>query len=710
MTPDLKLIIALHSHTDQGKKILGDRWLGLFFTLRTILREDTEELPESSDQILLFRYPRADEAIDSLFNRLDEAKKEYQWEESLGPLPLHLVMHWTESGELPPLLTDPLATLWDGLVHETPYLTTALRRQWPALTASDKIPPHQLEEEANGLSLLRFPDRVLAERPPLFPSRRLPLTGKHKPCFYCGMTSHAPAACPSKLLSIQTQGLPTLGYLPLAQLDALFQEALGREKSLLNTLAAGISPAMFRKDPVLRIYVSYFDLNKVYQARFLAAIAFSPHSRWRDLGRPEAVTADSHGLHLGLDCLRVGQYSQAEELFLNESRLPKGKQLYATIGRAFISLEQGRGQDMGHYLESALRMTNKEKERIYLNLLLSRHFQLLDDNWKAEQTIDNIISIDRECPEALYRQVELAAATGFGDRALRQLRSLILGEKELFIQALMDPALIPIEAAVEGILASRAQSQSHDAAEMFGKAVAVCQELNEWLAPEAPELQTMLNDLAIIEQQESQQSYYDLIDVAEKSRLLLQSCYRLQEAKIEALSQRIEKAAGRHESLLHFWRQYTYPSLFPEFTKLLGAIKETIAKAREGAGKNMHGKLYRTLNESLDQTDEQFKQLGQMSKKMTLARTLLDGGKYFLKALVISELALLTLLFVLGAALLAMPADSTLGALGRALRDPWLQKQVLTGITLMLAPAIALARTLWVMIEGLAPAGKTAKT
>lgn len=700
MAPEPKLIIALRSHTDQGRKIIGDRWLGLFFTIRTLLREDTEELPESGEQLLLFRDSRPETAIEALFTRIDEAKKEYQWEKSLGPAPVQIVIHWTETGELPPLLNDPLEKGWDSLAYETPYLTTALRQQWPELIADGKVPPHQLGEEANGLAPLIFPERVQTEREPLFPSRRLALSGKHKPCFYCGMTSHTPAACPSKMLSIQTQGLPTLGYLPLEQLDALFREALNREKNLINTLSAGISPTLFRKDPVLRIYVSYFDLNKVYQPRFLTAIAFSPHNRWSAIGRPEAVTSDSHGLHLGLDCLRVGQYSQAEEMFLNENRQPKGKQLYATIGRAFVSLEQGRIHDMGHYLESALRMANKEKERIYLNLLLSRHFQLLDDNWKAEQTIDNILSIDRECPDALYRQVEIGAATGFGDRALRQLRSLVMADKELFIRALMDPALLPIEEAVEDILASRAQSQSHDAAKMFGKAVAVCRELNEWLAPEAPELQAMLNDLAIIEQQESQQSYYDLIDVAEKSRLLLQSCYRLQEAKIETLNQRIGKAAGRHQSLFHFWRQYTYPSLFPEFAKLLGAIKETIAKAREGAGKNMHGKLYRILNESLDQTDEQFEQLGQMRKKMALARTLLDSGKYFLKALVISELALLTLLFVLGAALLAMPADSALGALGLALRDSWLQKQVLTGITLMLAPAIALARTLWVMTEG----------
>lgn len=699
MTPDPNLIIAIRSHTGQGRKILGDRWLGLFFTIRTLLREDAGELPESGEQLLLFRYPQAAEALESLFNRLEEAKKEYQWEESLGPAPIQLVMHWTEGGELPPLLIDPLEKSWDHLAYETPYLTSALRQKWPELSAAGRMPLHQLGEEENALSPLLFPDRALVERPPLFPSRRLPLIGKHKPCFYCGMTSHIPAACPSKLLTIQTQGLPTLGYLPLEQLDPLFQEALSREKNLINTLAAGISPTLFRKDPVLRIYAGYFDLNKVCQPRFLAAIAFSLHNRWSAIGRPEAVTSDSHTLHLGMDCLRVGQYSQAEEMFLNESRRPKGKQLYATVGRAFISLEQGRIQDMGHYLESALRMAAHDKDRIYLNLLLSRHFQLLDDHWKAEQAIDNIISIDRECPDALYRQVEIAAATGFGDRALRQLRSLVLGEKELFIHALMDPALIPIEEAVEDILASRAESQNHDAAEMFGKAVAVCQELKEWLSEEDPELQALQNDLTIIEQQESQKSYYDLIDVAEKSCLLLQACYRIQEAKLEALNQRVEAGINRHEGLRNFWRQYTYPSIFPEFSQILGKIKETLSQAREGAGKNMHGKLYRTLHESLDQTDGQLEQLTQMSKKMALVRALLDGGKYFLKALVISELALLTLLFMVGAALLALPPDSALGAAGQALRDPWAQKQVLTGITLMLAPLIALARTLWVMME-----------
>lgn len=695
------ILVTIHSDTRLGQQLIGDRWLSFFYTLRSALQGTAASELEGNDELLLFQYHQLAAAINSLFEGIDQAKREYRWDQTLGPAPIQIIFHFGGEENLPQPLRDPASKLWALLDHESLYLTRPMKEQWAALAEGGEVAAHHIGNEALGLFPVRFPARALAaHREPIFPSRHLTRQPDQKKCFYCGMTNHLPANCPGKMLTMQAQGLPLVGYQPLGRLNELFHEAFSHQDRLLALLAPGVATSQLRRDPVLQAYVAFFDLCKIYQPRFLWNIAFSAHSRWPDLGRGETISVDSHSFYLGLDCLRVGQYAQAEDLFVDESRRPKGKQFHATIGRAFVALEIGREHDMGHYLESALRMTATDKDRIYISLLLARYYSLMDNNWKAEHALDNVFTIDRECLDALYAQVQLSVKNGFGDRALGQLRSLIIGQKELFIQALMDPDLIPIEGPLEEMLATRLETQRQEAEEQFVKARTMVQELQGWLSEEDQEMKHLLGDFALLEQQYEQQSYYDLIDVADKARLLLRSCYRVQEAKLDALKQRHEKTMQRWEGYRYFWNSYTYQSLFREFLAILNAIKAVLTEAQESAEKKMHGKLYREVIEKLDNAEAQFETLKQLTTRMTWARTLLDSCKLFARNLLITELALLLFSAILLPALILALGDPMESGLAALLRDPWFQKQALQLLTLLIAPVLALAHTLWAIMEG----------
>lgn len=693
------ILITIHSDTQRGQQLIGDRWLSFFYTLRNALQQDAIAELEGNDELLLFQHHQLATAINSFFTRLDQTKQEYQWDSGVGPTPIQIILHGGRAENLPQPLRDPASKVWTLLHHEIIYITKPLREQWATLIQGGELAAHQIGDEELGLSPLVFPSRTFETHEPIFPYRHLVRATAGKKCFYCGMTNHTPTNCPSKQLTMQTQGLSLVGYLPLPRLGELFQEAFTHQEQLLPFLTPGISTSQLRHDPVLQTYVAFFDLCKIYQPRFLWNIAFSAHSRWQDLGKPETITVDSHGLYLGLDCLRVGQYAQAEDLFIDESRRLKGKQFHATIARAFLSLELDREHDMGHYLESALRMATTDKDRIYVSLLLSRHYSLLDNNWKAEHALDNVLSIDRDCPEALYAQIQSAVKNGFGNRALNQLRALIIGQKELFIHALMDPELIPIERQVEELLATRLETQRQEAEEPAGKARAMVTELEDWLTADAPEMKHLLADLAGIEEQYAQQSYYDLIDIAVKARLLLQRCYRVQEMKLDALKQRNEKAMQRWMEHRAFWDSYTYPSLFGEFPATLTAIKTTLAEARESTAKKMHGTLYREIVEKLDKAETQFETLKQLTTRMTWTCALLDGLKLFGRKLLIAECGLLVLsILMLAAAMLALDNQSGTGFTA-LLRDSWFQKQMIQLVTLLIAPLLAVAQTLWAIMN-----------
>jgi len=693
------ILVTIHSDTAVGQQLIGDRWLGFFYTLRSALQEEAVAELEGTDELLLFQHHQLARAVNSLFTHLDQTKHQYQWDQAHGPAPVQIIIHLGTAGNLPQPLRDPDSKVWALLNHETLYITKPLREQWAALAQGGELAAHHIGEDEVGFFPVKFPARGLTPREPLFPSRRLTRQPDQKKCFYCGMTAHQPANCPSKLLTLQMQGLPLVGYQPLAQLNELFHDAFTHQERLLTILSPGVATSQLRRDLMLQAYVAFFDLCKIYQPRFLWNIAFSAHSRWQDLGRAETISVDSQSLYLGLDCLRVGQYAQAEDLFVDESRRPKGKQFHATIGRAFVSLETNREHDMGHYLESAMRMITTDKDRIYISLLLARYYNLLDNAWKTEHALDNVFTIDRECLDALYAQVQLAVKNGFGDRAINQLRPLIIGQKELFIQALMDPELIPIEGPVEEILAARLEAQQQEAEEQFAKARSVVQELQGWLPAEEPEMKHLLGDFAMIEQQFEQRSYYDLIDVAEKARILLRACYRVQEAKLDALKQRTEKTMQRWEGYRYFWNSYTYQSLFKEFLTILTAIKTTLTAAQESAVKKMHGSLYREVIEKLDQAEEQFEVLKRMTVRMAWMRTLLDSLKLFARKLLITEVSMLAAAAVLLPTMIVLSGDASDTGLASMLRDTWFQKQAIQLITLLIAPILALAQTLWAIMD-----------
>lgn len=700
MPKNQTILVAIHSLVYQGQNLLGDAWEKFFADLRQALQEHGLEDAKSSDTLLLFNFEQAQTAFTAIFESLSRLKLAYEWTEALGQVPIQLVFHLEKPEDLPSPLRDVTSNLWQALDKETPYVSRALKLQWDQLALAEKLPPHSFEDAQMGMYLLKFsdPDRIRTEK--IFPHRALPLSGKGRPCFYCGMNTHKPANCPSKMLTMATQAIQYIGYQPIATLSDLFGKVMANQDKLNNTLAAGLTAAQIRQKPLLQVYVAYFDMMRTYQPRFLWNIAFTTYSNWDELGKPDTVTVDSHSLHMALDCLRVGQYSQAEELFVDESRRPKGRAFYATIGRAFVALELERESDMGHFLESAAAIANSQKEQIYISLLLSRYYDLQDNDWKSEHSLDNVFTVRRDCDEASFRQVQLMAKSGIGDKGIRQLRSLVVDQKELFIMALMDPQLLPIVGPVEDLLATRLETQRQDAEENMKQARGQCHGLTSWFAEaDADVIAPILTDLENLEKQFNRGSYYDNLDVAKKARILVNNCYRLQESKLDELHDKIAKAATTWEGFRRFWQTYTYQSFFKDFHDTLQAGKDILDEAEAMAEKNMHGQLYQNVLEMLAKVEEGFKLLKPLSIRMGWVKIFLDGAKLFCRRLIVTEVALLCLGMALVPIIAFWLAGTEAAGIIEMVRNPWVQKQVLLVVTLLVAPLLALIQTLWRLME-----------
>ena len=696
MPAEAAILLALQALNHQGQNILGENWADFLLDLRQALAEKGKEDPASTEALLLFHFVQPDTACVALLESLTRLKKAYEWNESVGPLPLHIVLHLEKEGDPPCPVYDSAASFWDPLLYEQPYVTRPLKQQWGQDEVGENLVSPAFTEAGNGLYQLSLSIPEIS-RVEIFPHRALPLAGPFSPCFYCGMTTHKPAACPGKMLTMATQGIFLAGYLPLGTVNELFGRAMSVQEKLANMMAAGLTAANIRQSPLLQVYLAYFDLNLIYQPRFLWNIAFSGNAKWEELTNSEAVSVDSHSLHLGLDCLRVGQHTQAEDFFVEESRRLKGKQFYATIGRAFVALELERDSDLEHFLEHAADIANSDKEKIYISLLQSRYYALHDDPWKAGRVLDSIFGLRRDLPEALYRQVQLMIQGDLREKGIQQLRALVADRKELFLTALMDPQLLAVAGAVEDLLTIRLQVQQQEAEENLGKAQAVCQDLQTWFVGEERPA-SLFSDLAGLEKQFAQGGYYDIIDVAHKTQALLCACYRLQENALDGMKSDIAGMLATWETFRRYWRGYPYQSFFGNFQEILQVTRETLSAIENLAQQNMHGPLYQTVQERLAQVREKCEALRLLSARMAWIMILCDGAKLFGRKLLMTELFLLgfgALFFPLLAFFLAGDA----GGVIELLTNPWLQKQALLIVTLFVAPLFALGLTLWQMME-----------
>ncbi|HIJ89480.1 MAG: hypothetical protein OEV89_01290 [Desulfobulbaceae bacterium] len=697
MAAEVSILLAIHALNSQGQNILGDAWTDFLLDLQQDLAVKGKENPASTEGLLLFHFIQPDTACITLLESLARLKQVYEWKENVGPLPLHIVLHLEKEGDPPCPVYDATASFWDLLQYEQPYVTRPLKQRWSEGQIGENLVSPSFTEASNGLYLLSTSIPEIS-RVELFPHRSLPLAGPFPPCFYCGMTTHKPAICPGKMLTMTDQGISLAGYLPLETLSELFGKAMSVQEKLANMMASGTTVSQILQNQLLQVYLAYFDLNLIYQPRFLLNIAFNSSSKWEELAKPDTVSADRHSLHLGLDCLRVGQHAQAEDLFVEECRRPKGKQFYATIGRAFVALELERDNDLEHFLEHAAVTANSDKEKIYISLLQARYYALHDDPWKAGRVLDTIFSLRRDLAEALFRQAQLMVQGDLREKGIRQLRALIADRKELFLAALMDPQLLAVAGPIEDLIAVRLQVQRQEAEENLLTAQSVCHDLQSWFPGEEGPAASLLADLVGLEKQFAQGSYYDLIDVAHKTQVLLRACYRLQESTLDAMHADIVRMVARWEGFRRYWQTYPYQSFFENFQEILKVSREKLSETERLAKQNMHGQLYQTVQERLTQIKENCDTLKLLSARMAWVKTFCDGAKVFGKKLLITEIVLLAgvaLLFPV----LAFWLGGNSGGMVELLTNAWLQKQVLLVVTIFVAPLFALAQTLWQMMD-----------
>jgi len=689
-------LLAIKPLHYQGQQLLKGHWLPLVNKLRASLQSLGFEDTDSSESLLLFTFNHPHAALTATATHINAVRRDCERQLNGHALPIQIIIHLPSGEENHSPYRNPEAKLWEMLDAGAIHITKPLKAAWDGLMANKNLPPCLINKHGDGLFTVQMAADESLFAAAILSCRDLSTRGSGSPCFYCGMPSHPPDKCPSKLLTMEHNGLAAVGYLPFEQLDETFRKVFANIPVMSKRLADGVTPSELRKNSGLTVFISFFDINRVYQPRFLAAIAFSRFSKWQSLFKSETPQPDNKNLQLGLDCLRVGKYGQAEEFLMRESQPKSLRRFTATVGMAFVSLEQRGLAAMRTCLELAKSLATQPKEHIYIDLLLSRFYELAGELWKARDIIKNVTTAQVDCPDALYRKLQLEAKDNFSAEACQLLRGLLIDQRQLFMAALIDPTLLPIQTKVEDLLSSQYGTMASSAQDSLNQASIELEGLTLWCEAGDQQILAAQASQETLQQRFQQKSYFATLDVEHKAKTLLTAIRQIREDKLNALYDQIGKAKAQWDEYYSFWTAYRYRLFFKRFQEDLSTLEKPLHEAEELA-KTSEGSSYRRAIELLHMAEKALGTLAHTQQRMIWTQLVWDSAVSFSKKLAITEIVGIIMATAAVFGLGQLPEGDTLAALAN---DPLFQKKATTLTAFLIAPLLALSWTIKSQLKG----------
>ncbi len=693
MPNESSILAAIKPMPYQGMNLLNDDWPNFLESLSNHLKESGFEHEKNSPELIIFSFPKIQSAIAALLRVSNKLRKEFRITGSNTKLPMQFILHLNKEKTSLPALFSPEADEWEMLHPETLYITRTLKPEIEILLSRQQLPPCTIKNEGKGIYEMELKGSGHFPSEHILAFRSLPIKGDGVPCFYCEMRSHKPTDCPSRFLTMKDNGLAAAGYLTFKQLNIIYKKAFTNPTQIIDQLSIGLKSSQLRKDPYIMVYVAFMDISRIYQPRFLLNIAFSIYNQWDAIFNSNKLKFDNNNLKLGLDCLRVKQYGRAEELLRKECHHKSAKRFYATVGLAFLALERGRMADMRSHLEIAANFAVQEKDRLYAMLLLSKYHALNNETWKARDLIKNALTIRPDCQEVIYRKIQLEVKGSFEETAFGMLRSLMVDQRQFYVTVLMDPTLVPIQTKVEDILLAQYHTLGQSAQENLALAKHEMKELTLWFDDNDQQMLVNIKTLQNLEKFFARKSYFDVLDVAAKAKILFSTSRSIREDKLNELYDRANRAQTKWNGYHHFWVSYPFPSFYKNFYELLSPLKKKIALIRNLAKKNL-SRPYRRAVQLLEEVETALKDLEPIYQRMNYTSMLFSGGLIFMKKLFLTEITLALLATTILIALGFIPTHSPLSGLSKLTTDPLFHKELGSITGLLVAPFIALMLTI----------------
>lgn len=691
------ILLALHIVTGEGSKLSGEKWENVLSLLRNALQKNGSESPASRDDLLLFSYSHPFIALTEVIFILRTLKSDYREVFDNKGLPVQIVIDFCDDKGRLLFEQDADHDFWPLLIPGKIYVSQQLKTEWEQLMSGRKLPPHSFQEVERNLFRLTFSSFNVLGAEYLLPCRKLVAQGNQKECFYCGLKTHTAQNCPSRFLSLELNCLEEVGYIPFSRLNSILKTFLPSQQKLTKILVDGLTVKQIRKNDILQAVIAYFDINKIYQLRFLSHVAFSISSDWTEMLKYKGVIKRNKNLFLGLDCLRIQNYSQANS-YLQEAYLESSTRFYATIGLAFLALEHGREIELLDRLKEARSIAVQKKERIYIELLLARGYEMTGKLWDATKAVEDSLALKPGHTEIIYRLIQLETKKKREEEIFQQLHNLITEYKELFMTALMDPILLSIQDKIEPLLSEHFRETSLRAQSLLSQTEARLGSMVSLLGADDKSLSHSIESINNLKEKYERGSYFDYLDVMDKADIEVNILKRIRIEKLDDLQRTLSRAQGKEEKCRQYWEKYSYKSFYKSFPTLFSSFQQHLVTA-SNLIKVSKDKNYLKCSELIKLADKDFIMLESQIARMDLFQTIMKSLIYFLKNLAITALFVN---LVSGFMIISSGSLFSGSSIGEMFSGAGNQKNILIFANLLLSPLLALCGT----VLGIVKSGK----
>lgn len=493
------------------------------------------------------------------------------------------------------------------------------------------------------------------------------ISGEESPCFYCGLRSHLPVKCPTRLLAPGNVQVTDMSRFARLDLDALPGILGGLEKQIAPDVLRGLTALQGEKSDAGLVVRSMFEVNMACQLRMMASVWRAKGKEW-PRGLEEQRPQSDAQLWEALEALRTGGRERAmekiDQVVLNS---PKNYQPRVLLG--FMAMERDEFKRAMGFWEEAESLVYTSLQRSYVQLLQGRLREVLGDFQEAIRLYGRALGESPRFGQARYRQAVCLIKSGYVHEAQALIRELIRDNPDFFSAVLLDPELEGGRSHLLADLWEIWDEAKTRATEVIGAVEHLPDLLSKWLPSDHDSynmFHARIQDL---------NTYAGINNYASMARMLRGTIAI--RADIQArVKKDIQELANRRTVIRERLRKIQREASWFPFPSMLGSFNKLFNSCGEGVSLIGHLDLY--VPEKFRQGHEAMRMaevnLGKLEKKLLLLQGVRNGILFLLlsgKYLLVFEIIALLLAGGLSLGLYYLAPDQVV--MGRNLRqDRWL--------------------------------------
>ena len=492
------------------------------------------------------------------------------------------------------------------------------------------------------------------------------VVGNKRPCFYCGMRSHAPSQCPSKSLfpsNLQVSALGRIGQMDLSALPGIMEKL---ESMLADQMLERIPDLLAGREPEAVVVQAMFDVSVYTQLRMAQMVWRAKGKDW-PRGIEETGQAVDEIVVQALESLRTGNPDRALER-LDQALMRSRRNYQPRVLLGFLFMEREEAKRAADYWEEALGLAYTSLQRSYLLLLLGRLREVAGD---LQEAIRLYSRAHRESPGlfvARYRQAVCMLKSGFINEALGFFREVVTRDPDTFSMLLLDPELESGRTHLHALLWDMWSTAQEERKEVIGNVNNLGELLKKWL-PEKHESYKYFTDRI-----QSLSSYIDVNNYVAIAKMIHGAVSIKNEIQsrvkkdIDEMYQKREAMWTRLQQINREASWFPFPSMLKNFTSTFNRCVHDLEMVNQ---LDLH--VPEKFHQGHDALEHSEKGLDALERQLLWLQGVRNGALFLLLAgryLLIFELVALVLAagIAFGLAVMTSP-DSSLGRIIHA--DRW---------------------------------------